>query len=485
MVMRVSGAMPVSFADRLETLSGVENWPTEHNDGTGRAGAARLFVSLERHRLTACGRRVVLDGLEEIIVARGATGRIERAGRSALLVVGDHETSRRHLAIRPSENGWMLEDLGSRNGTAVNGERVDRFELADGDVIEAGGAMLQFATEPEPNRDDHDLDLERPCREAVGRERAALDPCVFQTLNCALEQRVQQVRKIAPSRVTVLVRGETGTGKELMARAIHDASGRPGAFVAVNCGALPRGLIESELFGHRRGAFSGASEDRDGLFRRAHQGTLFLDEIAELPPESQVALLRVIQEGEVRPVGGSEDVKVDVRVLAASHQDLPRRIADGRFRQDLYGRISGFEVMMPALRDRREDLGTLIAMILPRIVPDPERFTLQRDAAFALLRYHWPQNIRELEQALRTAVALCDDGKLRLEHLPEAVACYQPSGASVALSADDNQLRERLVELLAREAGNVAAVARAMRRAPVQIRRWCRRLRIDLAAFRQ
>jgi DNA-binding NtrC family response regulator len=281
----------------------------------------------------------------------------------------------------------------------------------------------------------------------------------------------------------VLVRGETGTGKELMARAIHDASGRPGPFVAVNCGALPRTLIESELFGHRRGAFSGAGDDHDGLFRRAHRGTLFLDEIAELPAESQVALLRVLQEGEVRPVGASESVQVDVRVIAASHQDLPRRIADGRFRQDLYGRIAGFEITMPALRDRREDLGTLIATILRRICPYPERFTLHRDAASALLRYPWPQNIRELEQALRSAVALCDDGKLRLAHLPPAIASYRIAGT--ALSAGDAALRARLVELLGDSAGNVAAVARAMSRAPVQIRRWCRRLQIDLATFRR
>jgi DNA-binding NtrC family response regulator len=294
---------------------------------------------------------------------------------------------------------------------------------------------------------------------------------------------VDQARRIARRDVAVLVRGETGTGKELMARAIHEASGRPGEFVAINCGAMPRGLIESELFGHRRGAFSGAGEDRDGLFRRAHQGTLFLDEIAELPPESQVALLRVLQEGEVRPVGASEVVQVDVRVVAASHQDLTRRIADGRFRQDLYGRIAGFQITMPALRDRREDLGTLIATILPRICERPDRFTLHREAACALLRYDWPQNIRELEQALAAAVALCEDGKLRLAHLPEAIASYRPS-SNVALSTDDAELRARLVALLEAESGNVAAVARAMGRAPIQIRRWCRRLQIDLAKFR-
>jgi transcriptional regulator with PAS, ATPase and Fis domain len=176
------------------------------------------------------------------------------------------------------------------------------------------------------------------------------------------------VLRIAPSSVPLLVRGETGTGKELMARAIHEASERRGAFVPVNCGALPRDLLESELFGHRRGAFTGASGDRSGLVRRAHRGTLFLDEIAELPPDSQVALLRVLQEGEVRPVGACEEITVDVRIVAATHQDLRERIASGRFREDLYARIAGFEITMPPLRERREDLGMLIATLL---VPSP------------------------------------------------------------------------------------------------------------------
>jgi transcriptional regulator of acetoin/glycerol metabolism len=454
-------------------MPGRDVWSAPREVGAESRGPSLLFVSLERHRLTAGGRRLVLDDLDEVVVARGTPGRIERVGRTAVLLVGDFETSRRHLALRRAGAGWQVEDLGSRNGTLVNGERVERMELAHGDLIEAGGSVLWFAAGSPRGRDPHDRDL----------EDAPVGPSVFQTLNRALEERIQQICRIAPSRVPVLVRGETGTGKELMARAIHDASGRPGAFVAINCGALPRSLIESELFGHRRGAFSGAGDDHDGLFRRAHGGTLFLDEIAELPAESQVALLRVLQEGEVRPVGASESVQVDVRVIAASHQDLTRRIADGRFRQDLYGRISGFEFTMPALRDRREDLGTLIAAILPRISECPERFTLHRDAACALLRYPWPQNIRELEQALRSAVALCDDGKLRLAHLPAAIASYRAAGSE--LSAGDAALRARLIELLEAASGNVAAVARAMERAPVQIRRWCRRLQIDLAAFRR
>jgi DNA-binding NtrC family response regulator len=282
----------------------------------------------------------------------------------------------------------------------------------------------------------------------------------------------------------ILIRGETGTGKELIARAIHDASARRGAFVPINCGALPRNLIESELFGHRRGAFSGANEERDGLVRRANGGTLFLDEIAELPEESQVALLRVLQDGEVRPIGASDAIKVDIRIISATHQDIPARIADNRFRQDLYARLAGFEMVLPALRDRREDLGTLIAAILPRLTPLPERISLHRSAARALLRYAWPLNIRELEQALRSAVALADTGEIRFEHLSEAIRTYLPPSIA-SLRPEDRVLRERIIELLREHDGNVSAVGRAMGKAPIQIRRWCHRMQIELSQFRK
>jgi transcriptional regulator with AAA-type ATPase domain len=442
----------------------------------------RLAVALECSRPLAPGRCLALDALDQVIVGRGTSSRIDRAGRAATLDVNDIEASRQHLAIRRCVEGWQVEDLGSRNGTAVNGEPVRVATLIDGDVIEAGGAMLMFfdGAAPGEPRDRGLAEL----RVAGLAGTSSASSAVYRTLSLELEHRLAQVRKIAPYPVAVLVRGETGTGKELAARAIHDVSGRSGAFVPVNCGALPRELIESELFGHRRGAFSGAAEDREGLIRRAHKGTLFLDEIAELPPDSQVALLRVLQDGEVRPVGASEATQVDVRIVAATHQDLTRRIAEGRFREDLYARIAGFEVTMPPLRDRREDLGLLIASILPRVCAEPELVTLHKRAARALFGYRWPLNIRELEQALRAATALCDGRQIRLEHLPAVIRDHQPLAAATMDEADA-ALRERLIELLHASAGNVAAVGRVMERAPNQIRRWCHRLQIDLTQFRQ
>jgi len=443
------------------------------SDSTADDGAPRLIVICECGRLTAPALRVSLASLHEITLGRDSQRELRRYGRTAAITVPDHEISRKHLAVRRQATCWDVADLGSKNGILVNGEPTRLTTLTDGDIIEAGGTLLMFREEAGTPDDNTDCDL----------ATAMALPVAFRTVSLELQHRLDQLTKIARSNVPVLIRGETGTGKELVARAIHEVSARRGAFIPINCGALPRNLIESELFGHRRGAFSGANEEREGLVRRANGGTLFLDEIAELPEESQVALLRVLQEGEVRPIGASDAVKVDIRIVAATHQDIPARIVDGRFRQDLYARLAGFEMVLPGLRDRREDLGTLIAAILPRVAPTPERITLHRSAARALLRYAWPLNIRELEQALRAAVALADTGEIRFEHLSEAIRTYAPPSLA-SMRPEDRVLRERVIELLREHAGNVSAVARAMGKAPIQIRRWCHRMQIELSQFR-
>jgi DNA-binding NtrC family response regulator len=446
--------------------------------------------------------RLMLTGLDEVIIGRGAPRSWTRSGRALELRINDFEISRHHVRLARTADGWELIDLGSKNGTTINGVPSTRTVLVDGDVIELGAVMVMYRDASRGSRDATDLDIS---------SMAAL-PAALRTVSLDVEHRVGALVKIAPSMVPVLIRGETGTGKELAARAIHDLSGRRGSFVAVNCGALPRTLVESELFGSKRGAFSGAQDDREGLVRRADGGTLFLDEIAELPEESQVALLRVLQEGEVRPLGAAQPIRVDVRVVAATHQDLEARIADGRFRQDLYGRLVGHIVMLPPLRARREDIGPLICTILDRITAKPSGLTVQPKAARALFTYGYPLNIRELEQALRTAVVLADGHEIRLEHLPEAIRTSRPSPPDLrpedqalrdrlalspalrsedqalrdrlALSPEDQALCDRLSELLRDHHGNVAAVGRSFGKAPMQIRRWCRRFGIELEAFR-
>jgi transcriptional regulator with GAF, ATPase, and Fis domain len=289
--------------------------------------------------------------------------------------------------------------------------------------------------------------------------------------------------------VTVLILGETGTGKELVARALHETSGRAGQFTAINCGALPRQLVAAELFGFRKGAFSGAQEDRSGLVRAADGGTLFLDEVGELPPEAQTALLRVLQEQEVLPIGGTRPVRIDLRIAAATHRDLEELVERAELREDLLARLSGFTMRLPPLRDRREDLSLLIPALLQRVAPDPAKVRFTRGAARALLWHDWPQNVRELERCLAAAAALAIDRPIAVDDLTEAVRSVAPAehvavGTQPPLDDDARAQRDELVRLLAQERGNVNAVARALTKDPKQIRRWLERYMIDPNQFR-
>jgi DNA-binding NtrC family response regulator len=242
--------------------------------------------------------------------------------------------------------------------------------------------------------------------------------------------RVRQlIAKVAPTNSTVLILGETGTGKELVARALHDQSLRADApFVAVNCGALPESLIESELFGHRRGSFTGAEEHRIGLFEVADGGTLFLDEIGELPKAMQAKLLRVLESGEIRRVGDNEAKIVDVRVLCATHRQLEEMVEAGEFREDLMFRINTFEIPLPPLRQRLTDIPGLAQHLMSRfrrgLRPGDEVFT--PEAIESLKAHSWPGNVRELANAIERASILCDGGPIAVEHLPERLEGSRP-----------------------------------------------------------
>lgn len=263
----------------------------------------------------------------------------------------------------------------------------------------------------------------------VARSRGMLD--LFRT-----------VRKIAEFKTTVLIGGESGTGKELAARAIHRLSPRAqGPFIAVNCGAIPDALLESELFGHRKGAFTDASRDRKGLFEEASGGTLFLDEIGELPLGLQVKLLRVLQEGEIRRLGDSQDTKVDVRVVAATARDLTAEVARGAFREDLFYRLNVFALQLPALRERREDIPLLVEHFLSRM---NARMGLSvsgttPEAMRLLMDYDWPGNVRELENCVERAIVLCEGATIDSDALPERLQhtpTPPPASAAGALAED-------------------------------------------------
>jgi DNA-binding NtrC family response regulator len=458
-------------------------------DENGPAPAAPQLVLLSiADQPSTDSSRHLLDDLDEVCFGRGeraAERGSDETGHWLRLRVPDRHMSSDHGTLRRIGPRWVLEDPSSKNGCMVNGTPTRKAVLADGDLIELGHTFLLFRIVPAP---------EGPA-DATAAELGAPLPALA-TFTAELARDFARLARVASSAVSVVVRGDTGTGKEVVARALHELSGRVGPLVAVNCGALPDTLIESELFGYRKGAFSGALADRLGLVRGADGGTLFLDEFAELPAASQTAFLRVLQEQEVVPVGDTTPVKVDVRLCAATLRDVARLVDAGAFRGDLYARLFGLTIELPPLRHRREDLGLLIAALLGRIRNG-------RDACFtsaamrALLRYDWPFNVRELDKTLTTAVALtAADGVIDVEHLPAAVCAPLDSAgrfatdsarsdpADLDLDRNDRALREQLATLLDRHEGNLAAVGREMGKDRAQVHRWIKRLRLDIAAFR-
>jgi len=276
-----------------------------------------------------------------------------------------------------------------------------------------------------------------------------------------MERVKQLITKVAPTNSTVLILGETGTGKELVARAVHDQSLRAEKpFVAVNCGALPESLIESELFGHRKGAFTGADDHRVGLFEVGHGGTIFLDEIGELPKAMQAKLLRVLESGEIRRVGDNESFRIDVRVICATHRNLSQMVEAGDFREDLMYRINTFEIHLPSLRERLDDVpelaGHLYRRFRPNVKPNDQLFT--RDAVELLQSHTWPGNVRELANVIEHATILCDEPPITAEDLPQrfnarGVASIKMSRSMAGLSLRDIEMRA-IHDALERHHGN-------------------------------
>jgi DNA-binding NtrC family response regulator len=296
------------------------------------------------------------------------------------------------------------------------------------------------------------------------------------TLDPALAARFVELRKIAESGIAIVLGGPTGSGKERVAKAIHAASKRSGAFIAVNCGALPAQLVESELFGHKRGAFSGAIADHAGLVVASDGGTLFLDEIGDLPAPAQAALLRVLEEHEVRAVGATSSTSVDLRVVAASHRDLHELVEAGTFREDLLARLAGFELDLPGLAERRVDLGVVLAEIAN------ERVGFGAAWVRKLFAYGWPRNVRELVQAVDRSIALAGTAELAPEHLPDEIAQATWSARPVA---EPDARRDELVALLVKHEGNVTKIAAELGHVRQQVQRWLKRYALDPARYRR
>ncbi len=313
-------------------------------------------------------------------------------------------------------------------------------------------------------RDELELAVNTLRREVAESRARPLDFEGLVGVGGGLRPAVELVRKILDADTTVLLLGETGTGKELFARLIHDNSPRRGArLVAQNCAALPESLLESELFGHTRGAFTGATAERKGLFEEADGGTIFLDEVGEMSPAMQLRLLRVLQDGEVRRVGASTTRKVDVRVLAATNADLEAEIDAGRFRNDLYYRLNVFPVRLPPLRERADDIADLALHFL-RLYRERARRAvpaISAEAMGALRAYPFPGNVRELENEIERAVALAEPGQpIGLAQLSERIrGGANPAAAPVTLNEAVEQLKRRMIEDALRECGSKTRAA--------------------------
>jgi two-component system response regulator HydG len=268
--------------------------------------------------------------------------------------------------------------------------------------------------------------------------------------SAALRRVLDVAAQAAPSSATVLILGESGTGKELIARSIHEKSGRAGPFVATNCAAIPESILEAELFGHERGAFTGAVGRREGRFARARGGTLFLDEIGELSPAVQVKILRVLQEGEYEPIGG-HTLKSDARIIAATNRDLRAEVDAGRFREDLYYRLNVISVTAPPLRARREDVPLLVDHFVGLYCKKNARprLTIPPEVLGRLVDYSWPGNVRELENVIERAAVLCRGESMRLDDLPEAVAQASspaPSALTFSIGTPLEEIELRMIK---------------------------------------
>ncbi len=458
-------------------------------DGTGRKMGGPdepsrqpfLVVVLECSRPLARSARYSLANIHVVRLGRSNSRNMERLtkdqGHEMAIGIPDRWMSSRHAMIEHSFGRWVLEDTNSKNGTVVNGTPVRRVVLKHGDLFELGHTIFMFLDDVAlPDGEPVDVDLEDYRPPAVG----------LSTLVTGYSSELSRIGQIAESEISILIAGESGTGKEVLARAIHSLSNRPGEFVAVNCGAIPANLVESELFGHRKGAFSGAVDNRLGLVRSADKGTLFLDEIGDLPPSSQAALLRVLQEREVMPLGEARPIPVDLRVLAATHRDLDAMVESKAFRRDLFARLAGFRIKLPPLRERREDIGLLVGSLFERVARNPQTHPgLECDAVRQMFAYDWPLNVRELEQTLKSAMVLAGDDAIALEHLPDAVRNPpKPSAEAAAsqpakLNAEDERRKQELIGHLRTNQGNISAVARAMGKDRKQIQRWVKRFQLN------
>ena len=423
----------------------------------------------------------------------GGTQAVIGSDPSAQVQIPVNAVSRRHAEIVWEGGRWIIRDLNSRNGLLIDGARVSQVDLEPTHEIRAGDAIFKFV-----DRDADALSGYRIDGVMVGGKRRRAQSGTELVGGFQIDHIASDMERIAQTPLSVMVLGESGTGKEVVARELHRLSERRGQFHAINCAAIPGNLLESELFGYKRGAFSGADRDKPGIIRLADTGTLLLDEIGDMPLEAQAKLLRVLQSKEVYPLGATAPERVDVRVVCATHRDLKVLQEQGKFRKDLFARLNEYQLALPPLRERKEDVYVLVRALLARHGRPELAPTLP--FMVGLLQHDWPYNVRELESCIKRCIALCQTPTLSAELLPdpvkEAMEHYgRPPRPGTTLAGDAGLAEAPLGQagpptsdvlraLLAAHQGNIAAVGRELGKARMQIHRWMKRYGIDADDYR-
>jgi DNA-binding NtrC family response regulator len=427
-------------------------------------------------RSPASARLVVVQGDASCREAEVRGALVIGRGENCDIVLLDGASSRQHARVEKRGSVFVVVDLESTNGTFVNGARVRERRLEDGDEVALGGVRLRFRA-PIP-AETYVVGGAAPRVQTQGSAAAPAAAPIGRSAPFLAARALAE--RAAKSGLPVLLRGETGTGKEVFARYMHSMGARAeGPFVALHAAAVPQALFEAELFGSEKGAFTGAEGRREGFLARAHGGTLFLDEVGEIPVESQVKLLRVLETGEYHPVGSSQSKRSDFRLLAATNRDLDRAVREGSFRSDLLFRLNAIEIRLPALRERLEDLPLFVDAFLrgtgKRAAPDLLESLRGRD---------WPGNIRELRHALERALLLCEGDAIGAGDLP-LPAIEEPSEPAEAtverlstLSLDRAE-KEAIVRALANTGGRRGDAARLLGISEPTLRRKLRRYGLD------
>jgi PAS domain S-box-containing protein len=434
-----------------------------------------LTFALEKIKKSEAELRQIVDVIPQAIVVMTPDGKAIYANRATIEYTGlsldeVRADDFRSRVFHPEDLQRLLEQRRRTLSTPVPFENEYRTLGKDGKyrwflirynplLDENGNVIRWYATATDI--DDRKRAEDRMRNETIALREEIVRSSMFEEIvgsSEALRKVLEQVSRVAPTDSTVLIQGETGTGKELIARAIHNRSKRVNrAFIRVNCAAIPPSLIASELFGHEKGSFTGALQRRLGRFESADGGTIFLDEVGEVPPETQVALLRVLQEREFERVGGNQTVRVDVRVLAATNRDLGASVADGTFRRDLFYRLNVFPIQLPVLRDRIDDVPLLVEYLVDRYAKKAGKRirSISKDTLSLFRSYDWPGNIRELQNVVERAVILCDGETFCVDPSWLTPGPPRPAASDVPMVEDLAEREKVMIENALRESGGL------------------------------